>query len=142
MRKMMMNGLIVVCFLSLCFLSGVLFPKHVQAGKYPYPELLPHIAHEVREILIKHGLPVKHDRENGWSYFEGIPGRYTIYFYQADKIPQAAKIDTIRFCMDLYEEGGRKELFRIKMFYGTHAEKLKSFFGLEPFFELTIGGNN
>ena len=102
------------CFFCLFCLFGISYLQPAQAG-HPYPDLLPHIAHEVREILMKNGMPVRHDGESPWSKFSGVPGDYTIYFYLADEIPQAAQLDTIRLCMDLYEQRERKERFRIEM---------------------------
>jgi hypothetical protein len=87
-------------------------------------------------------MDVKQDRECPWFYWAAIPGHYTIYFYRADEIPQAAKLEAIRFCMDLYEQRGRKEHFRIKMFRETLADDNRWFSGVKPFFEMTIGGNN
>lgn len=113
MRQTISKKVVFICFIILLLVSSISFLQPAQAGKYPYPELLPSIAHEVREILIKHGMDVKQDRENPWPKFDGIFGDFTIYFYQADEIPQAAKIDTIQFCMDLYEKGGKKENFTI-----------------------------
>jgi hypothetical protein len=123
------------------FIMLLLLAVQVQAG-YPYPELINRINPEVREILITHGMAVRHDRENPWVYGMGRPGKYTIIFFRADEIPQAAKLETIRYCMDLYEERGRKERFRIKMYRETITERNKLFSGVKPFFELTIGGND
>lgn len=116
--------------------------RPAQAGKYPYPELIDRISYEITEILIKNGLPAKHDRECPWFYWSAIPGDYTIYFFKADEIPQNAKFETIRYCMDLYEKRGRKERFRIKMYYETITQRNKLFSAVEPFFDLSIGGNN
>jgi hypothetical protein len=46
--------------------------------------------------------------------------------------------------MDLYEQRGRTERFRILMYRGTQAERRGVFGGLNvnPFFDLTIGGGN
>lgn len=131
----------VLCCICFFIIIGIFLLPPAQAG-YPYPELIDRIAPEVREILIKHGMAVRHDRENGWFYWSARPGKYTIIFFRADEIPQAAKLETIRYCMDLYEERGRKERFRIKMYQETIIERNKLFSGVEPFFELTIGGND
>ena len=128
-----------VCVL---FAMLLLLAVQAQAGKGNYPGLVDKISYDVREILIKHGMSVRHDRENGWFYQSGSTGSYTISFFKADEIPLAAKLETIQYCMELYEEKKRKERFRIKMYRETLKEENRLFSGVKPFFELTIGGNN
>lgn len=111
-------------------------------GTHPYPELIDHISPQTRQILRAHGLPAYENRDQPWFAWAGRPGYYTLYFYRADEIPQAAKLEIIKLCMDLYEQRGRKERFRIFMYQGTMEEKRERLFGIKPFFELTIGGNN
>lgn len=111
-------------------------------GTHPYPELIDHIAPQTREILRDHGLPAYEKKEQPWFRWTGRPGYYTLYFYRADEIPQAAKLEIIKLCMTLYEERGRKEQFRIFMYQEKEDEKRKWFSGVKPFFELTVGGSN
>ncbi len=114
----------------------------VHAGKQPYPDLIDRITYEIIEILKKHGLPVERNKDNPWIACSAVPGKYTIYYSQADEIPYAAKIETILYFMKIYEERGRVERFRLKMYRETEAEQRRLFSGIEPYFEMTIGGDN
>ncbi|NWG88139.1 MAG: hypothetical protein HXY26_11635 [Hydrogenophilaceae bacterium] len=122
----------LVLFLLLPYLQA-------NAGKHAYPELIDHVAHETREILKKHGMPVKQNVENPWFRHSASPGNYTLIFYLSDEIPLEAKLDVIRLCMRLYQERGRKYLFRIVMYQEAQADRHRWFSGIEPSFELTIG---
>jgi len=117
------------------------------AGKYPYAEFLPTVSHGTVEILKKHGMPVADNREDPWFYIWGIPGSYTLSFYQADEIPQQAVLDIVKLCMDFFVQRGRKERFHIEMYRESQEAWRKSLFlgigdltTMKPFFELTIKG--
>lgn len=91
---------------------------------------------------------VRHDRRSTWLDLSAGSGRYTINYYQSDEIPFAAKIETISFLLKLYEDRGRKERFRFKMYRETQEEERAPFykrgtvFSKEPFFEMSIGVDN
>lgn len=51
----------------------------VNAGKYPYPELINQIADDTRDILSKHGMPIVPDRESLWFKHSAIPGSYILF---------------------------------------------------------------
>lgn len=126
---------------ALLFSIEVVAPQSTHAGT-GYPELSLRITHEIVEILIKNGVPARHDRNIPWAGISAVPGKYTINFYQTDEIPLAAQMETIEFFMNLYEERDRKERFRLKMYRETKEERRGWFSGVEPFFEMTIGGDN
>jgi len=116
------------------------------AGVYPYAEFQTTVWKAVRDILNDHGMPVPYDRENPWFWNSARPGSYTIILYRADEIPQEAVMDIVRLCIDLYEQRGRKERFRIKMYRESFEEKRRSLFlgiggltRIKPYFEFTIG---
>jgi hypothetical protein len=133
--------------LRLLFASSILaISLSAMAGKYPYAEFVPTLAHETIEILKKHGMPVTHDRGNPWFTLSGIPGSYTLHFSQSDEIPRQAVLDVVQLCMDFYEQRGRRERFRIFLYRESREEWRKSLFlgigmlaGVKPYFELTIG---
>lgn len=138
------NVIVRIQWLLLMFGWGVFLPN-AHAGKHAFAEFGPTISHEAIEVLKKHGMPVEHDRVgNYWFSDSYIPGDYTIFLNQADEIPQQAVLDIVKLCLDFYEQRGRKERFRIKMYRETQEEERQSRFlgvfgGVKPFFELTIG---
>ncbi len=136
------SGLSTFFFLPAIIVAGIFFGQSSYAGKHPYPELIDYISHEVVEILKKNGMPVRHDREDPWFKHSAKPGSYTLVFYSAEDIPQGAKLETIRLCMDLYQKRGKKEQFTLIMYKETPEEKHKWFSGVKPFFVLTIGRDN
>ncbi|MCL1980081.1 MAG: hypothetical protein FWG62_03270 [Proteobacteria bacterium] len=107
----------------------------------PYSEFTFTISHDIKEILIKYDINAKHDRDTPFFEISGIPGKYTVNYYQAEEIPFAAKMATIKYFIELYEERGRNEQFRLNMYRETKAERRGIFSGVKPFFELTIGGD-
>ena len=116
------------CFVLVFGISA--FVTNANAGKYPRAELTEKIVYGVVEILKKHGMPVEHNHAgNHWFADDGRPGHYTIIFSRADEIPQQAVLDTITFCMDMYQEQGfEEELVRIRilMFKETMEEQRES----------------
>lgn len=139
------NKLYIVAIFLLVFITT----QSVWAVMHAYPELIDQISYELVEILNKNGLYIRHDRGSSWLDLSAGSNRYTINYFQADEIPFAAKIETVRFLLKLYEDRGRKERFRVKMFRETQEEVRAPFyergtlFGKVPFFEMTIGdGDN
>jgi hypothetical protein len=122
---------------------------------HPYAEFIDTLAWDTREVLRKHGMPVEQRRDargailvkgNLWLWYTAVPGSYTIIVHRAHEIPQQAVLEIVKMCMDFYEQRGRKERFRIKMYRESDEEWRKSLFlgigalaGVKPFFELTIG---
>ena len=134
----------LIRLLLMPFLLG--FAPLTLAGKYSYPEFLPVLTRGAVQILQKHGMPVRLDRENPWLYVSGILGDYTLKFHKSDDIPRQAILDVIELCMDAYEKRGQKEAFRIVMYRETHKEWRESLFlgigaltSMEPVVEFTIG---
>lgn len=134
---------------------GIFHPSTAHAGKGAYPELINKISYDTLEILKKHGMSIQHEmiekqhgmlvhsvREQPWFRSDAATGRYTLLFFQADEIPLEAKLEVIRYCMELYEERGSKERFRIIMHREAFKPEIPFFSGRKPFFQLTIGGNN
>jgi len=109
--------------------------SQVNAGKYPDPDLIFKISKDTIDILIKHGMPVRHDRENPWYKNSAIPNLYIIFLYQEDDIPLQAKVDIIHYCMTLYEKRGRKDEFKILMYREKFEPRL---FKPKPSFELKL----
>jgi len=132
-------------FTVCCLFFFVIHLQSASAGIYPYAELGPRLSHDIIEILKRHGMPVQHDREIPWYSISGIPEKYTMYFSQADEIPLAAKVETIKYLMELYDERGRSEQYRLLMYKETKEEEREKngifFKKIKPFFEMTIGGN-
>lgn len=144
--KIVQSILLPLVLFSIINFSLIFRPVAAHAGKHAYPEFLPTISYEVVEVLIKHGMPVRHDSDNPWFWTLAIPGSYTIRLYRADEIPQQAVLDVIKLCLNFYEQRERRERFRIQMYHETAKERRESvFFGIgsfariKPFFELTIG---
>lgn len=116
------------------------------AGKHPYQELTDKFGHDIREILIKHGMPVRHDRGNPWfglsagtdAWIGGNPA-YTIFLYQADEIPKEAKLEIIDYCIKLHESRGRKEFISIEM---RLEERKHGLFKTRPYFDLNLNMSN
>lgn len=125
----------------LLLLMGMLCPLEAHAGKGPYPELIDQITDDVVDILIKHGMPLRHGRENPWFWHASSTGNYTLLFYQADEIPQEAVLEIIQYCMNLYEKTGRSNKFRVLMYREAFKPKIRLFSDGNFFFRLTIGGN-
>lgn len=128
-------------WLALITTAGIGWMMQAQAGM-AFRELEPKIATDVKNILIKHGMPVKHNRENGWfkigsgstEWIGGDPA-FTLYFYKAHEIPMAAQVEVIAYCMKLYEETHRQNRIRIQM--RTEAFE-PTIFKPEPYFELML----
>lgn len=131
---------IVVILLWMFCSLGVLSPVHVHAGKGPYPVPMDKISADIVDILIKHGMPVKHDREDPWLKLAASTGNYKISFYQAEEVPQEAIIEVVRYCMNLYEKGGRKDKFKILLYRESFKPQLRLFSDGNVYFKLTIGG--
>jgi hypothetical protein len=147
--KIIYSILLPLVLYSIISLSFFFWTVVAHAGKHAYPEFLPTISHEVLEVMIKHGMPVAHDRSNKWYKISGIPGSYTLRFNSADEIPQQAVLDIIKLCLRFYELRERREHFRILMYHESHKEWRESLFlgiglfaRIKPFFELTIGGKD
>jgi len=104
-----------------------------------YSEFTFTISNDIIEILIKHEIPARHDRDTPFFGISGAPGKYTVNYYQADEIPFAAKMETIQYFIRLYEEKGRNERFRLNMYRETKEKRRQFFSGAKPFFEMTIG---
>lgn len=137
-KKVILSLLVVVSFIT----AGP-FLKPISASVATYPELLDQIAHDGSEILIRHGMPVQHNRHNPWFQISGGPKSYTIFLYLADEIPRDAKKEMIQYVMELYEINNREKRFRIFMYYEPFEEEMKWWKGgIEPFFEFSIGGDN
>ena len=132
----------------------VLFLIKNNFGKHPYPVLINDISWDVCQILKKHGLAINNEyveekgtlvgktRDQPYYRSDAAPGSYTLLLYMADEIPQEAKTEIIRYCMDLYEKRGRKERFKIFMYRESAPQYHSWFSGPKPYFKLTIGGNN
>jgi len=141
MKKVYLYYLLPVIFLTF------VLPTH--AGIHAYAELGIQISKAVVEIQQKHGMPVKYGYVgNHWLATDGRPGHYTIKFYRAKEVPQAVILDTIKYCMDLYEKQGLKEhLYRIQVLLykesGDEWRESRVLFGLlgeaEPYFVMKIG---
>ena len=112
------------------------------AGKHPYQPIGREISYNVIEILKKYGIPVKHDRGSKWyrssqgsdSWVGGTPS-LGVHLYNGLKIPHAAQMEIIQYCMKLHESRGRREIIRItirKEFFEPLLIKPK------PYFELTL----
>jgi hypothetical protein len=115
------------------------------AGIHAYPELGPKIAYSVVDILIKHGMPMQHDREDKWfrigsgatRWIGGSPS-YTVYLYEAHEIPLAAQVEIIDYCLRLYASTGHKNEIHIEMRTEAFEPKL---FKPTPYFELILKSN-
>ncbi len=65
-------------------------------------------------------------------------GGNCVEIYRADEIPQEAKLEIIKYCIDMYEKRGRKEKFKVSMFFGAMPNNRSLLFGPKPFMQLTI----
>lgn len=115
-------------------------PSH--AGKHPPTEFGRQLSYDIQEILIKHNMPVHHDRADPWykfgsgsdSWFAGNPS-YTVYLFEANQITFAAKIEIIQHCIKVHESRGRIETIRIQM----RTEPFKpELIRPKPYFEMTL----
>ena len=142
----MVNGGMKTTIKLLLFSGTLLASTRGIAGIYPYAEFKDTVVYETVEILKAHGMPVAHSRELPWFYISGIPGSYTLTFYQADEIPKQAVLDIVELCIKFYEQRDRKERFRIVMYRESAKEWRDSLFlgiggltTMKPYFELSIG---
>jgi len=138
-KKNNMKKILKYILISLFLLYVLYIYSGVWVAKYS--EFTFTIGHDVVEILIKHDVPIKHDRDSPFLEVDGAPGKYIVNYYQAEEIPLAAKIETIKYFMKLYEERGRNERFRLNMYRETKEERRQFSSGVKPFFEMTIGGD-
>ncbi len=127
-------------WLALMMTAGIGWMMQAQAGVHAFRELEPKIAHDVRTILMKHGMPIRYDRGNEWfkissgstQWIGGNPS-FGLYFYRANEIPLAAKMEIIEYCMKLYEETDRQYEIRILMLdksFSPHIFEPSSYFEL------------
>jgi hypothetical protein len=129
-------------FVAMAILAMMAFAPPAYPGKHPYPELTHELAKGVRDILIRHGMPVRHDRGNPWlslaagadAWIGGAP-KYTVYFDQTDEIPRAAQLEVIDFLMTLHASRGRRETIRLEMRRGVRTHTISM---PKPDFELTL----
>ena len=126
-------------------LFALTFASFALADVHPYAEFQNTITPRTIEILRRHGMPVAPDREDAWLATSSIPGNYTIWLHRSDEIPQQAVLDIVKLCMDLYQQRGRKETFRLVIYRESKEQWRKSLFlgigyfaGVNPFFELTL----
>lgn len=124
--------LLLFCFMVITSLTMA------YAGKHPYPELNDQIVDGVVNILIKHGMPVRGDRENPWYKCSYGPNKYSLYFYQSNEIPQQAIVEVVGYIMDLYEKNGRKDRFSILMYREPFKPRLRLISDGKVFFKLII----
>lgn len=132
---------ISVFLLFLISFMGIYCSSTAYAGKGAYPDPINQIVDDVKNILIKHGMPVRHDRENAWFKHAASTDNYKLSFYKADEVPQEAIIEVIRYCMNHYEKNGRSEKFKILLYREVFKPQLRLFSDGNAFFRLTIGGN-
>jgi len=135
-------------FCILTFVLAMAVPL-AHAGIHSYAELGIQISKDVVKIQQKHGMPVKYGYAgNHWLATDGRPGHYTIKFYRAKEVPQEVILDTIKYCIDLYEKQGLKEhLYRIQVLLykesGDEWRESRVLFGIiseaEPYFVMKIG---
>lgn len=127
-------------WLALIMTAGMGWALQAQAGVHAFRELEPKIDRAVTTILMKHGMPVRYDRENEWfkissgstQWIGGDPS-FGLYFYRANEIPLAAKVEIIEFCMKLYEDTDRQNEIRILMLdkeFSPHVFEPSSYFEL------------
>ena len=138
-----------ICLYCLLPVISFAFASSANAGIHAYAELGIQINKAVVEIQQKHGMPVKYGYAgNHWLAVDGRPGHYTIIFYRAKEVPQAVILDTIKYCIDLYEKQGLiEELVSIEVLLykesGDEWRESRVLFGIiseaEPYFIMKIG---
>ncbi|MDX5363535.1 MAG: hypothetical protein LPJ91_05210 [Pseudazoarcus pumilus] len=91
-----------------------------KAGQFP--ELSMQIAFDVREIMIRHGMPLSHEGEDPWFSvqpmlnFVGVGEvSYLLYLDRMNEVPMAARMEIVEYCMRLHESVGGREYIRLQM---------------------------
>lgn len=93
-----------------------------QADRSPPRPMSERITHEVREILIRHGMPIEHEGDNPWFSMITVldligtgEQSFLLYLDRVDEVPLAARVEIIEYCMRLHEASGRHQYLRLQM---------------------------
>jgi len=107
-----------------------------------FPELSMQITFEVREILMRHGMPLGHEGENPWFSvtpllnFVGVGEvYYLLYLDSMHEVPQAARMEIVEYCMRLHESVGGGEYMRLQM---RATPRQRALLRSRPAFELVL----
>ena len=107
------------------------------------PELSERIAFDVREILVRHGLPLAQDGDNPWFSvkpmlnFVGVGEvSYLLYVDRMHEVPLAARMEIIEYCLKLHEARGRYDHLRLQM---RPTPRQATLLRPRPEFELVLG---
>ncbi len=107
-----------------------------------FPELSMRIAYEVREILMRHGMPLSHDGEDPWFSvqpllnFVGVGEvSYLLYLDRMNEVPLAARMEIVEYCMRLHEAMGGHEYIRLQM---RATPRQRTLLPPKPDFELVL----
>lgn len=128
-----------------CALLTVCLPAvaGVQGERPAQPELSERIALDVREILIRHGMPLAQEGDNPWFSvkpmlnFVGVGEvSYLLYVDRMHEVPLAARMEIVEYCVRLHEAGGRHEFMRLQM---RASPRQATLLRPKPEFELVLG---
>ena len=136
-------SLMLICLLLTSTTYSMPGPHSIFSNRFRY---------DIGEILKKHGLPIyqvwegdgSRSKPNPWLRSGGKGcwwGEHCIELYQADEIPNKAKVEIISYSMEMYEKRGRSEIFKIRMYRESAPVQHSWFSDPKPFFDLTIEGN-
>lgn len=108
-----------------------------------WPMLSDRIEHDVREIMIRHGMPLSHEGEDPWFSVRPVLNlvgvgevSYLMYLDRMNEVPLAARIEIIEYCMRLHETRGRHDYMRLQM---RAAPRQTTLLRPKPEFELVLG---
>lgn len=109
----------------------------------PLPMLSERIEHDVREIMMRHGMPLSQEGEDPWFSVRTVLNlvgvgevSYLLYLDRMNEVPLAARIEIIEYCMRLHEARGRNEYMRLQM---RTTPRQQTLMRPKPEFELVLG---
>lgn len=139
-RSVLLRGRVWLC----CALVAVCLPAMAgERGKAgDFPELSMQIDFEVREIMMRHGLPLSHEGDNPWFSvtpllnFVGVGEvSYLLYLDRMNEVPMAARMEIVEYCMQLHQAVGGREYIRLQM---RATPRQRALLRSKPDFELVL----
>ena len=139
-QSVLRRGRVWLCCVLLAASTSAMAGERGRAGDFP--ELSMQIAFEVREILMRHGMPLSQDGEDPWFSvqpllnFVGVGEvSYLLYLDRMNEVPLAARMEIVEYCMRLHEAVGGREYIRLQM---RATPRQRALLRSKPDFELVL----